>query len=118
MKPSDRDFVMKNVHDMMASNTCCVEAKEAGQAWLDAVNTDGEAKATRALIEALVEHVLPIDDYIAFAQSEKGEELFGAERAKDLAAHGREMKEQGKLYCDCPACTPAKAIIERRLELA
>lgn len=118
MKPSDRDFIMKKVHDMMASPSCCAEAKEAGQAWLDAVNTDGEGKATRTLIEALVEHVLPIDELISVASSDRGKELFGAERAEQLAAHGRELKEQGQLYCDCAACSPAKAIIERRLELA
>lgn len=117
MKPSDRDFIMKNVHDMMASPSCCPEAKEAGQAWLDAAGTDREGKATRILIEELAEHVLPVDDLIAFASSEQGEKLFGAERAREMAAHGKEIKSQGNLYCDCAACGPAKAILERRLEL-
>lgn len=117
MKPSDRDFIMKNIHDMMASPTCSAEAKAAGQAWLDAAGTDQESKATRTLFEELMKCVMPIDDVIAFASSEDGEKLFGAERAREMAAHSKEIKEQGSLYCDCPACTPAKAILERRLEL-
>ena len=118
MKPSDRDFIMKNIHDMMASPSCCAEAKDAGQAWLDAAGTDREGKATQKLMEELAEHVLPIDQLIDVASSAKGEELFGKERAQQLAAHGREMKEQGQLYCDCDACRPAKAILERRLKFA
>ena len=118
MKPSDSDFIMKNIHDMMASPSCCDEAKEAGQAWLDAAGTDREAKATQKLMEDLAECVLPIDQMIEIASSAKGEELFGKERAQQLADHAREIKEQGQLYCDCQACTPAKAILERRLKFA
>lgn len=117
MKPSDRDFIMKNVHDMMAAPSCCPEAKEAGQAWLDAVGTDRESKATRTLMGDLAKCVLPIDELIAAASSDKGVEMFGAEKAREMVAHAKEIKEQGQLYCDCQACTPAKAILERRLEL-
>ncbi|MBD5559150.1 MAG: molecular chaperone Hsp90 [Clostridia bacterium] len=117
MKPSDRDFVMKNVHEMMASATCCAEAKEAGQAWLDAAGTDQEAKATRTLMEKLAEHVLPINELIAAASSPNASEIFGADKASALLAHAKEIKEQGQLYCDCPACGPAKAILEKRLQL-
>ena len=44
-------------------------------------------------------------------------EIFGADKASALLAHAKEIKEQGQLYCDCPACGPAKAILEKRLQL-
>lgn len=109
---------MTNVQEMMGATSCCAEAKKAGQDWLDAVGTEGEQAATRELIEELMRCVLPIDDLIAFASSEDGEKLFGKEKAAEVAAHAKEIKQEGSLYCDCSACTPAKRILERRTELA
>lgn len=109
---------MTNVQEMMGASSCSAEAKQAGQEWLDAVGTDKEHAATRELIEQLMLCVMPIDDIIAFASSEDGEKLFGKERAAQAASHAKEIKQEGVLYCDCPACTPAKRILERRTELA
>ena len=41
-------------------------------------------------------------------------EVFGAESAKDVAAHAREIKAAGAVYCDCPACAAAEAILEKK----
>ena len=41
-------------------------------------------------------------------------QVFGAEAAPGVAAHGREIKAAGAKYCDCPACAAAAAILEKK----
>ena len=54
-----------------------------------------------------------MDQLIAFAESDEGRQVFGAEAAPGVAAHGREIKAAGAKYCDCPACAAAAAILEK-----
>ena len=58
-----------------------------------------------------------MDQLIAFAESDEGRQVFGAEAAPGVAAHGREIKAAGAKYCDCPACAagiPLDAIVTPR----
>ena len=57
---------------------------------------------------------MPVDGLIAFAGSEAGAKVFGAEKAKQIEAHGKEIKAAGAKYCDCPACAAAEAILEKK----
>lgn len=34
-----------------------------------------------------------------------------------MAAHGRELKDAGRPYCDCPAYSAAAAILEKKAQL-
>ena len=54
---------------------------------------------------------MPIDNLISFAGSEAGAALFGADTAANIAVHAKEIKAAGAKFCDCPACTPALAIL-------
>ena len=60
---------------------------------------------------------MPIDGLIAFAESDMGVKIFGAEMAKNVTAHGKEIKAAGAKYCDCPACAACEAILTRKEEL-
>ena len=51
---------------------------------------------------------------IAFAESDAGAQVFGADAAKNVAAHAKEIKAAGAKYCDCPACAAAEAILEKK----
>lgn len=99
--------VKEKVQEMISAYSCCAELKEVGQAWLDAVGTDKEADATKNLLAEIEEDVIPIDGLIAFVGSDMGTQIFGAERAASMLAHAKEIKANGALYCDCPACTAA-----------
>ena len=57
---------------------------------------------------------MTVDGLIAFAESEAGAGVFGADHAKEVAAHAREIKAAGAKYCDCPACAAVEAILERK----
>ena len=66
-------------------------------------------------IAELEEDIMPVDNLIAFAETEMGAKVFGGEEAaKGVAAHGREIKAAGAKYCDCPACAAVEAILEKK----
>lgn len=102
--------IKEKVQEMIAAPSCCAELKAAGQAWLDAVGTEQEAAATANLLAEIEEDIMPIDGLIAFAGSEAGAQVFGEERAASILAHAKEVKANGGLYCDCPACAGALAV--------
>ena len=97
------DFVVKKTHELMDAASCSSEAKAAAQVWLDAVGTDREAAETAKYIAELEADIVTVDGLISFAQSEAGASVFGADNAKNIAAHAREIKAAGAKYCDCPA---------------
>lgn len=103
--------VIEKVQGMISSPTCCAELKAAGQAYLDAVGTEKEAEAKEALLAEIEEDVMPIDGLIHFAGSEMGAKVFG-ERAADVLKHAEEVKANGGIYCDCPACADAVEVKE------
>lgn len=117
MNQEVRDYISEKVKDLINAPSCCAEAKAAGQNWLDAVGTDQEAEAAKQLIAEMEMDIIPIDGLIAFAGSEAGAKIFGADQAKQVEAHGRAIKAAGAIYCDCPACTAAAAILEKKEEL-
>lgn len=108
------DFVIEKTNELINAATCSSEAKAAAQSWLDAVGTAGEAEETRKYLAELEADIIPIDGLITFAESDHGAEVFGAEAAKDVAAHARQIKAAGAVYCDCPACAAVEAILEKK----
>ena len=108
------NYVIEKTHELMDAQSCSSEAKAAAQTWLDAVGTDNEAAETKKFIEELEADIMPVDSLIAFAESEAGAQIFGADTAKDVAAHGKEIKAAGAKYCDCPACAAVEAILSKK----
>ena len=102
--------IQEKVQDMIFAYSCCAELKEAGQEWLDAVGTQKEAAATKKLLAEIEEDLMPIDGMISFAESELCRQKFGEKGAANMLAHGRKIKAQGAVYCDCPACVYALEI--------
>ena len=86
-----KDYVTEKTHELMEAQTCSKEAKEAAQAWLDAVGTEGEAEETKKYIAELEADIMPLDNLIAFAESDMGAKVFG-DNAGGVAEHGRERK--------------------------
>lgn len=107
-------YVIENTHELMDAVSCSVEAKEAAKAWLTAVGTENEAAQTTKYVAELEADIMPVDNLIAFAESDAGAQVFGADHAKEVAAHAKEIKEAGAKYCDCPACAAAEAILEKK----
>lgn len=108
------NYVVEKTHELMNASSCRSEAKMAAQAWLDAIGTEKETAETKKYIDELEADIIPIDSLISFAESEHGIQVFGADTAKDIGVHGREIKAAGAKYCDCPACAAVSAILEKK----
>ena len=108
------DFIVEKSHELINSPTCCKEAKYAAQSWLDSLGTANEAAETRKFIEELEADIMPIDNLIGFAGSEEGSKYFGTETAENIVIHAKQIKSNGAVYCDCPACAAAEAILSKK----
>lgn len=117
MDKSVRDYVVEKTQEMMNAPSCSREAKEAAQAWLDAAGTDREAEETKKYVAELEADIVTVDGLISFAESPDGAHVFGADKAKHVAEHGREIKAAGAVYCDCPACAAVEAILNKKDEI-
>lgn len=117
MKQETLNYVKEHTEALIAAPSCSAEAKAAAEKWLAAVGTAEEAEATKAYIAELEDDIMPIDALIGFAGSEAGVGVFGAELAKNILAHAKEIKATGAAYCDCPACAACKAILDKKAEL-
>lgn len=65
----------------------------------------------------MTKDLIPIDGLIAFAGSEHAVQVFGADGAKRMSEHAQTIKAAGDAYCDCPACSAAAAILEKKKEM-
>ena len=117
MKQETLNFVKEQTAALIAAPSCSAEAKAAAEKWLAAVGTADEAEATKAYVAELEADIMPIDGLIAFAGSDAGVGVFGAELAKNILAHAEDIKAAGSEYCDCPACAACKAILDKKAEL-
>ena len=109
-------FVEEKSRELIASSTCYAGLKDAAQAWLDAVGTENEAQETEKYIAELEADIMPIDNLIAFAESEGGAKVFG-DNAPGVATHAKEIKAAGAKYCDCPACAAVEAILAKKEDM-
>lgn len=103
--------------DLLAAPSACKEIKEAAQNYLDAVGKEGEAEAAKAYVAELEADIMSIDGLIAFAESDMGAKVFGADGVKNVLIHAKERKEAGEKYCDCPACAACEALLNKKDEI-
>ena len=113
MAMTKQELIAK-VNELIAAPMCNPELKAAAENYLKAQN---KASAD-SLVKALNEYVSSIDETIAFAESDMGKKVFGAEQAAGMAKMGHDFKAKGEKYCFCPACQAGAAIYNNREVLA
>ena len=111
------EFVTAKTKELMAAPSCSREAKDAAQAWLNAVGTANEAEETKKYIAELEADITTIDGLIAFAGSDAGKSVFGADVAPKVVEQAKAAKANGAVYCFCDACKAAEAILSKKAEL-
>ena len=97
---------------VLLSNWCCDELKEAAQNWLDSIGTDKEKEAGRKYVLELQDSIVTVDGMLAFLPTDEAKVKFGEETANKFYEHAKELKTQGVVNCDCPACQAALAVLE------
>lgn len=100
------------VQEMIAAPSCCQELKDSAQKWLDAAVPAAKKAAADALVLELKDDIAPIGHVIEFFESSRGKQIFGEERASAIAAHAREVQAKGGKWCDCPACSAGRKILD------
>ena len=109
-----RDDLKCKVEQLIALSGCCAELKAAAQNWLDTYgDTNANQAAAAAFIKELEEDILPVDDCIEFLGSDHAKQLFG-DKAEGMLAHMKQIKAEGAVHCDCPACSLASEILEKK----
>ena len=99
------------------SGSACPELKEAAQGYIDAIGTDGELEAAKALIAEAEEDVMPIESSLAFFKSDAAKAAFGEDVAAGLVAKAEEVIAAGGKTCFCDGCTAGKALLDIKEEL-
>ena len=99
-----RQDLAAKTRELIAIEWARPELKAAAQAWLDTMD-DGSANAepARAYVKALEESICTVEELAAVPQ---------------FAEHAAQLKAQGKLLCDCDACTLAADILSKKEYLA
>jgi hypothetical protein len=110
-------YVQKKTDELLNAPTCCKEAHDAALEWRKALGSDKEKEQTVLYLQELSEDVCPIDDLVDFAPSKKSVDYWGKEEADRLTRHSLELKKSGALYCDCPACVAALAILAKKEQM-
>ena len=110
----NKEELMKKTKDLIAVPYCCSELKTAAQNWLDAVGTEKETEEAKKYIAEMEADIDTNDDLIQLTESEKGIQYFGAEKAKAMAEHGKEIKAAGAKYCDCAACSLVEELLNNK----
>ena len=108
----DKQILIEKIKAMAAAPSCCAELKAVSATYLNAIGTADEKVAAQNLIAEIKKDITEIDNLVAFAHSEQAKEIFGANGAKNFAAHADELKASGAKYCDCGACSPAVEILQ------
>ena len=108
----NKNELLEIVKAMIAAPSCCEELQAAGKNWLNAIGTPGEKAAAEALLAEIKDDVAPIAHTVEFFESPLAVQIFGAEKAKIMAAHAREIQSKGAKWCDCPACAAGVKILE------
>ena len=108
------DYVIEKTQELIKAPTCSPETKEAAEKWLNAVGSDMEKDETDFFIKELEADIMPIDNLINFAKSDKGIEYFGADESAGIVKHAEKIKAEGAKFCDCPACMAAADILNKK----
>ena len=109
-----RDDLKAKAEQLISLPGCCAELRDAARNWLDTYgSTDANQAAAKAFIKELEEDILPVDDCISFFRMDKAKELFG-DKTEQMLAHMEQIKSEGAVHCDCPACSLAAEILEKK----
>ena len=106
--------IIEKVKDLIAAPSCYGPLKTLAQEWLEAVGTPDEKALSAKLVAELEADVQTAEDSLGFFESEEGIKIVGEEFASKMATHFRELIAAGGKWCDCPACTAGRAILDNK----
>ena len=106
--------ITEKVKDLINAPSCYAPLKALAEEWLKAQGTAEEKEMSRKLVAELEADVQTAEDSLHFFESETGKKIVGEEFAAQMTAHFRELIASGGKWCDCPACTAGRAILDNK----
>lgn len=114
---NNQSIIIENTKELL--NLHCYEGlKTAANEWIESIGTDEEKKASEKYVAVLEDSIVDIDTVINVFTSDMGIEKFGSEKASQISSHAKEIKANGAIWCDCPACTAAMAVLKYKEDLS
>ena len=95
-------------NNVITAASACPEFKAAAQNF---INSPDDGKWA-ALVAEAKEDINTIDDTIEFFKSDLAKKLFSEDVACEKLNAALEAKAQGAVYCNCPGCAAAEAILK------
>lgn len=112
----NQEIIIERTKELLSVH-CYEGLRVAAEQWLGAVGTEKEAEASRNYVSALEDAVTDIDTVINVFESDMAKEKFGEEIALKILSHAKEIKSEGAVWCDCPACTAGLKVLEYKSDL-
>ena len=110
----EKQELIEKIKAMGASPSCCPELKQVVRYYLEDLGTNREKNSAENLIAKIKADIVPTEQLVIFAHSNRAIEYFGVEGAKKFAANSDELKRRGEKYCNCLACTIGLEILQHK----
>lgn len=108
-----QNYIIEKTNEMIHYDFCCPNLKTAAEKWLASIGTDKERQAISDYFAECEACLMPVDELIEFCKGELAFFIFGDSQAEELV-HAYKLKADGAKYCDCPVCTTAQEIIDKK----
>ena len=106
--------IIEKAKELINAPSCYAGLKDAANDWIKAVGTADEKAIAAKFIAELEADVQPIDEVIGLFSSDTGKKIVGEEAAANMVTHFKEVKAKDGKWCDCPACTPGRFILDNK----
>ena len=106
--------IMEKVKDLINAPSCYPPLKALAESWLKAQGTAEEKALGAKLIAELENDVQTAEDSLSFFESESSRKIVGEKFASQMEAHFKEVIAAGGKWCDCPACSAGKEILDNK----
>lgn len=110
----NKEILIGKLYKLQASPSCYPDLKEAIDFYFDALGTPREKSVAEDLIAELKADVVPVEQLLIFAHSNRAIERFGAAGAKKFADNADALQRRGDKYCNCLACTLGLEILQHK----
>ena len=90
------EAMIEKVKALINAPSCCAEAKEAANKWLEAVNTEKQDEAAKALIEEIAADIIPIDGLIALRDLRMGRRSLERKRQQESRLTRRRSRQRAR----------------------
>lgn len=119
-----KEQIITKVKEAIEAPSCCAGLKSAGEKYLQAVSANADSAESKEAIKAAAKELVaeleadvnPIEDSIAFFESDMGKQVFGDQR-DGMVASFKEAQAAGEDTCLCPACQAGKALLGMKEEI-